>query len=118
MLQGWTRYVTVAFLPAEKEAASFSGMVTCVLIFPTCHREQQTSRICFLFEGKLLIIMKALTGGNALHQVAQLKTLIVLKNKNIRNWSYKKRGHFRTVTFKLLKKRLKEGKKVREITNA
>ena len=40
------------------------------------------------------------------------------KNRNIRNWSDKKRGHFRTVTFKLLKKRVKEGKKVKEITNA
>ena len=71
MLQGWTRDVTIAFLHAEKEAASFSGLVTCVLIFPA-RREQQTGRICFLFAGKLLIIMKALTGGNALHQVAQL----------------------------------------------
>lgn len=53
MLQGWTRDVTVAFLPAEKEAASFSGMVTCGLIFPARDREQQTSRICFLFAGKL-----------------------------------------------------------------
>ena len=78
MPQEWTRDVTVAFLPAEK-AASFSGLVTCVLSFPTRHREQQTSRICFLFAGKLLIIMKALTGGNALHQVAQLKTLIKLQ---------------------------------------
>lgn len=44
MLQGWTRDVTVAFLPVEK-AASFSGLVTvtCVLIFPARHREQQTS---------------------------------------------------------------------------
>lgn len=79
MLQGWTRDVTVAFLPAEKGAATFSGMVTCVHIFPTCHREQQTSTICFLFAGKLSIIMKALTEGNALHQVAQLKTLIKLQ---------------------------------------
>ena len=79
MLQGWTRDVTVAFLPVEK-AASFSGLVTltCVLIFPARHREQRTSRTCFLFAGKLLIIMKALTGGNALHQVAQLKTLIII----------------------------------------
>lgn len=71
--------MTVAFLPVEK-AASFSGLVTvtCVLIFPARHREQQTSRTCFLFAGKLLIIMKALTGGNALHQVAQLKTLIII----------------------------------------
>ena len=54
--------MTVAFLPVEK-AASFSGLVTvtCVLIFPARHREQQTSRTCFLFAGKLLIIMKALT---------------------------------------------------------
>ena len=81
MLQGWTRDVTVGFLPAEKEAASFSGLVTvtCVLIFPARHREQQTSRTCFLLAGKLLIRMKALTGGNALHQVARLKTLIKLQ---------------------------------------
>ena len=79
MLQGWTRDVTVVFLPAEKEAASFSGLVTCVLIFPARHRERQTSRTCFLSAGKLLIRMKALTGGNALHQVAQLKTLIKLQ---------------------------------------
>lgn len=54
--------MTVAFFPVEK-AASFSGLVTvtCVLIFPARHREQQTSRTCFLFAGKLLIIMKALT---------------------------------------------------------
>ena len=78
MLQGWTRDVTVVFLPAEKEAASFSGLVTCVLIFPARHREQQTGRTCFLFAGKR-IRMKALTGGNALHQVAQLKTLIKLQ---------------------------------------
>jgi len=71
--------VTVAFLPGEKEAASFSGLVTCVIIFPARHREQQTSRTCFLFAGKLLIIMKALTGGNALHQVAQVKTVIKLQ---------------------------------------
>lgn len=111
--------MTVAFLPVEK-AASFSGLVIvmCVLIFPARHREQQTSRTCFLFAGKLLIIMKALTGGNALHQVAQLKTNNNNKNRNIRNWSDKKRGHFRTVIFKLLKKRVKEGKKVKEITNA
>ena len=81
MLQGWTRDVTVVFLPAEKEAASFSGLVTCVLIFPARHREQQTSRTCFLFAGKR-IRMEALTGGNALHQVAQLKTLIKLQ-KNL-----------------------------------
>ena len=70
--------MTVAFLPVEK-AASFSGLVTvtCVLIFPARHREQP-SKTCFLFAGKLLIIMKALTGGNALHQVAQLKTLIII----------------------------------------
>ena len=79
MLQGWTRDVTVVFLPAEKEAASFSGLVMCVLIFLARHREQQTSRTCFLFAGKLLIRMKALTGGNALHQIAQLKTLIKLQ---------------------------------------
>lgn len=83
MLQRWTRDVTVAFLPAEKEAASFSRLVTCVLIFPARHREQQTSRTCFLFAGKLLIIMKALTGGNALLQVAQLKTLIKLQKKSV-----------------------------------
>lgn len=79
MLQGWTRDVTVAFLPANKEAASFLGLVTCVIIFPDRHREQQTSRISLLFAGKLLIIMKALTGENALYQVAQLKTLIKLQ---------------------------------------